>query len=492
VSRIITLSFGRILNAISAVAMVRLYTEILKPVQVGKLSLLLSLTSLFTFALIAPVSSYVMRRAIDWHAGGLLRHHLKRPLVYAVLAASVAAVGSELFVRIGLLRASHYAGPLVGLAVLGVAVSGVGSQLFNYLDRPYTFVILSCVTSWGAVVLCGVLCSRFSALAETWVFGVAAAQLAGGALMILLIARLDQAGIPKSHLDRPTHGFHFRTVLNYSTPVLLATCLSWVQTDGYRYLFVRITDERTLGLFVAGFAVGVSPLAFVDRLIGDAYLPTLTRDLAFKSREHWPDSWEAYSSSAILPLVLFAVLSCSGTHLLAKLLVSSTYSAFAWIGVWGGLVKSLQMMASLYVGFSYAALETKQLAIPYLIGAAVALVAVPIFARAFTPVVGVAASLACGSLAILISISRSAWKRHQVRFPYNAFYRAGALGVPVAITNIISKVAIQNLTAFAAIVIIGGEVSYIAIVCWLLYPKADSNAFKQPALVSVAGQEAQI
>lgn len=488
-SRIIILVLGRVLNAVGAIFAVRLYTELLVPEQVGKLSLFLSLIALFNFLLIVPVSTYVVRKAIDWHAEGLLCKELKRPLLYSIAAGFLAAIGSEIFLKLGLLHASVWAVPLIGLAVSGMAVSGVGSLLFNYFGRPLTFVMLSCLTNWGVVLIAGAFCASFSSTAEVWIFGLVAAQLVGGCLAIFLIRKLPQDCAPSLDRNRKT-SFGFRAVASYSMPLLLATGFSWAQTDGYRYVFVHIADEHTLGLFVAGFAIGVSPLAFVDRLITDAYTPNLTRDLAFKNEEHWPQSWDAYVSSAILPLVLFSMFACSGTNLFTKILVSSSYSAVSWIGVWGGFIKSLQMMASLYVGFSYAALKTKHLPICNLIGTVVMLLCMPVFMKAFDPIIGATVSLSCGALAVLISVAHYTKTQYGLRFPYAVFSRAVLIGMPIVFTNLLVQAVVDKPTTFISMIVIGCELMYIAAVCWCFYPKLPISASFQQPVIAVPAQEA--
>ncbi len=472
---------------------VRLYTEVLGPEQVGKLSLLLALTSLFTLALIAPVSSYVMRKAIDWHSDGDLAEHLKKPLLYSLAAASIAAIVSELLAVMGVLHASLMAGPLVGLAVLGLALSNAGSQLFNYLGRPFTFVTLSCLTSCAAVAIPGLLCWLTSSTAEMWIVGVALGQLAGGCLSILFIKRLQRDNPSSNGELRRASTFDLWTVASYSAPLLIATCLSWVQTDGYRYVFVRVASEHILGLFVVGFTVGVSPMALVDRLISDVYLPTLTRDVALKSRDCWPASWNAYASAAILPIVLFGMLACSGTTLLARLLIAPAYVAYAWVGIWGGMVKALQMMTSLYVGFSYAALNTKHLAVPYLIGACTTLLSMALLMSELGHIEGLATSLVFGALTVLICMSCSAEKLYGVRFPYAALSRSIALGVPVVLGNWVAKRVFHDVTVFAAIGVLGCEVIYIASVCWFLYPKSPTvESFKPSVVPEMVVQEVEI
>src|SRR6185312_4839956 len=187
---------------------------------VGRLSLFLALTSLFALILVAPVSSYLTRRAIEWNAEGTLIQQLRRPLIYSCLSSTLAALVSIGLIRIGLLSASKGAAALIGLTVLSVGIGNFGSTLFNYLGRPFKYVILSCAKSWGGVALAALFCLRFSATAEGWLSGITGAQLFVGFVSIMLIRSMTRQ---QKKLSGPeptlTSQFDLRTIGLYSAPL---------------------------------------------------------------------------------------------------------------------------------------------------------------------------------------------------------------------------------------------------------------------------------
>jgi len=482
------------LNAISAVAAVRLYTELLKPEQVGRLSLLLASIALFNLFLVAPVGSYVMRKAIEWHAEGTLIEQLKRPLIYSFLSSAFAMVVSIGLIRTGLLATSMLVAPLMGFAVLGTGLSSFGSQLFNYLGRPFKYVALSVFYSWAGVAISAVLCLRITATAEGWVIGSTLAQVSAGLASIILVKTNLGPGEQsvKPTPGAKTSGFDLWAVLLFSAPMLVATCLFWVQTDGYRYFFAHMVDERTLGLFAAGLAVGISPMLLLERMINDTYLPLLTRAIALNGRKDWPLSWDNYASASILPLVLLTMLVSSGAPFFARLLVSHTYYAVAWLGALGALAKCLQMMCSLYVGFSYAALETSHLIGPFFVGAVVTIGCIFLLTP-IPPLLGFGISLVSGSASALAAIAWAAKRRYNLRFPYFAIARAVALGLPIVGVNLAFRFLVAAPGVPGCIALLGGDTLYIAGLCWFLHPKDSvSNALPNQAAVFVSREQAQV
>ncbi len=491
--RIVVIGSGRVLNAASSVVAVRLYTELLKPEQVGRLSLLLASISLFCLVLVAPVSSWVTRKSIEWHVEGTLIRQLRHPLYYSLWSSALAVAVCFALIRTGLLAMPLLVAPLIGFAVLGTGVSAFGSQLFNYLNRPLHYVILSVATSWAGVAFAGILCLRLSATAEAWMIGITGSQVVMGLVSIFMIRKTLVSGnsgsAPAAETGQP--GFDLWAIALYSTPMLIGACLSWAQTDGYRYFFVHMVNERTLGLFATGFAIGMSPMLLLERVLNDTYLPLLTRAVALNDREHWPDAFEAFASASILPLVLFTVLACSGTQLFAKLLVSHTYYAVAWLGAFGALAKCLQMMSSMYVGFSYAALETAHLIGPYCIGAAVTICFILLLSP-IPPLVGFGISLISGAAANLIAIGWAANKRYHLRFPFLAFGRAAALGIPVAGLNWVTRTFFPSPGVPIVIAVLGIETLYIASLCWILHPKDADSDRRSAAPVHPLEQEAVV
>jgi hypothetical protein len=451
----------------------------------------MALTSFFTLILVAPVGTYLVRKAIEWHAHGVLIEPLKHALIYLCAASAFATLLTMGLVRIGLLETSVFAGPLVGFAILGVGLSGFGSPLFNYLGQPFKYVTLSVLTSWAGVAIAGVLCLRVSATAETWMMGNIAAQVAAGFAVILLVVMTmgPSERLYGADTDSRPPGFDLWAIAMYSAPMLVATFLAWFQTDGYRYLFVHMVDERTLGLFAAGMAVGISPLLLLERMISDSYTPILNRAVALKGRGQWPASWDEYASAAILPVVLFTVLSCTGTSLFAKLLVSRTYYAVAWLGALGALAKGLQMMSSLYVVFSYAVLETAHLVRPFLFGTLATVACIFLLSPIHQPYLIFGASLICGAAVGLFAIAFAARRRYGVRFPYFALVRACVLGLPIVAVNCGAKILSPTPSSPGAVVLLAADTLYIAAVCWMFHPKEADSEPRIPVGIAVAPEQ---
>src|SRR5260370_13563145 len=82
---------GRVALMASSIIAVRVYTEFLAPLEVGRMNLVLSIYQWFSMLLVAPVGLFVLRQANAWNAEGTLPLNLRRLTAFFWLVACVSA-----------------------------------------------------------------------------------------------------------------------------------------------------------------------------------------------------------------------------------------------------------------------------------------------------------------------------------------------------------------------------------------------------------------
>jgi len=430
---LILIFVGRVLIAVQSLVAVRLSTAMLEPNEIGRVNLVLSVTSWFVLLLISPVSNYVFRQTVEWYTEKKLNQVLQRfGMFLAGVAVLATAILSLVHLTIGIGTPIHM-GWLLWLVI--------GSLLFNTLNVTFitilntlgyrslyvSFMNLSLWLGLGAAIGLIVWSGK---QAEYWMTGLLLGQIA-----VIIPSWLAILNLPKQQSfqftkSSNTAGFDMRSVFVFSWPLIITTGFYWMQTNGYRFVLVGFTDATTIGLFTTGMTIGIAPLKMFETVFTEYYQPIFYRDIAFTDTHQKAQAWNRYISAYFPTIILMGSFIGFGGSFFARLLVSEAFHQVSWLALWGVLTQLALMVYTAYVSFSFALLDTRRLIISNFCGALVAIGGTLLLAP-WKPLLGTAIALFLAMLATMLITSLEMGFSFPIQLPWQRMGKAVFLSVPL-------------------------------------------------------------
>jgi len=426
---------GRILQVVFAFLSVRLTTTLLGPTQLGRMNLVLGVTSWFSLLLISPVSNYLNRQTLDLNNQGKLLPSL---VSYTVFLAGVALIASfvlaAIHVKVGVGTPIQLSW-LLGLVVATIFVGMLSTTLVtvvNMLGQRIWFVLLSNLSLWLGLGAAVGMSSWFGQQTEYWMSGLLIGQMIVMLLSIIVIYRLAARTNQEPERTERAAGFDIRSIFLFSWPLIISTAFYWLQNSGYRFVLVGLTDETTVGLFVAGIAIAISPMVMFETLVGEYYRPIFYREITHSSNIQKGQTWNLYASAYFPAVILVAIFMAFSGPLLARILVSQAFQDVSWLAFWGAIVQAALMINATYVLLVFASLDTRIMIWPNVIGAIVALSGLLILVP-WHPLLGTGVALSLGMLVTMIDLARRLHPIFSLQLPWRRITWAGLISLPLVI-----------------------------------------------------------
>lgn len=386
--------------------MMRVATTLLSPVEMGRVSLVLTTVAFFALFLVNPVGMFINRRLHAWQASGGARFYLIRYVSYLLLVALFAAVVLQLLY---LMRVVDF-GISIGWLVLLVC----GSLLFNTINQTAIpslnllgdsrrFVVLSVATLAASFASATFLVEMVQPSAHYWLLGLLLGQALIGIIgSQILLARLASSGA--GHAPRMIRKQHLQTLFSFAWPVAIAAGLGWVQGQGYRYLIEGQLGLAQLGLFVAGYGISAGIIAGFESILTTYFQPRLYRDASVGGHLHWQaQAWQRYAAAVIPSLLLTVALVVTLAPELTRIFLGKNFHSAANYVIWGALAEAARVLTGIYSLIAHVHMRTRWLIIPSVIGAglSVALCAllIPRFGAA-----GAGIGLVCSGFAVVATM----------------------------------------------------------------------------------------
>ncbi len=372
---------GRVALMASAIIAVRIYTEFLSPLEVGRMNLILSIYQWFSVLFVSPVGLFVLRQSNTWHVEGVFRWNLRRMSAYFSLVACLAAavvVVVQKTVGFGVGVSAPWLAWLVGGQLLFVVLAGTNASLLNNLGRSWWFVGLGNIGAWLGLAVATFLCLRYAGRAEYWLTGLLAGQVVACAASVLILGRVYTKRSGHITSARSATPFALGPVWAFASPIVPITLAYWCQTDGFRFVLQRQVGTSELGLFLVAFTLGGTPVLAVERLLIDLLSPAFYRQIASKDLATMKAAWEEYARRLLPAMAICVAFAASSGILLAQVLVSERYQAVGVYAVYGALFRGCFVAAGVFLMWTHAIERTASPLAPYVVGAVMALVGVAV------------------------------------------------------------------------------------------------------------------
>lgn len=462
---LVVIVVGRILQIVFALLSVRLTTTLLGPVQIGRINLLLGVTSWFGLLLISPVGNYVFRQTLEWNIEGKLNSSLRRYIIFLVgIAIFAVSLLTIVYYTIGI--GTQIQLPWLLFLVLSSLTFGVLSATYvtiiNILGYRIWYVLFSNLVGWLGLGVAISLVLWFEVGAEYWLTGLMVGQII---VMIGAGTILYKVANKTSVLKSPTvsvNKFDIRSIFSFSWPLIIATAFYWFQNSGYRFLLVWLTNESTVGLFATGAAIAVSPMVMFETMFTEYYRPIFYRDIVYSDNQQQAQAWNQYASAYFPAIILVtAYLAVSGPFL-AQLLVSHTFQQVSWLAFWGAVTQAMLMIYATYSSLVFASLDTRVMIRSNILGAFVALVSLFILGS-WQPLLGTGVALLLGMSVLTLDLARRLRKKFLLRLPWSRIFTAGIISLPLLLALEAAKSLWPNPSVLQSLVILGVGGLYVLI-----------------------------
>lgn len=469
----ITIMLGRGLQAITAFATTRLLTSFLLPQEVGRCSILASLTSFFSLLLISPVGTYINRKTHEWYRNGTMRSNLYLYWLYLLAIA--------LFALIVLLLLKSTVGLGIEITWFWLLIIVAGSLLFNtgnstitsilnMLGNRIAYVVLTLLTLWVGLGLSVLFITQIDGSAEYW--------LSGGILSLLvifwgaygyLVRGLNHArnGVRSESLSIPRWET-FLPVLRFAWPLAITAGLGWVQSQSYRFVLSHFGGLSALGLFDVGYGIGASFLGIFFNIFMQYYYPIFYREVSNANSEGRRASWNKLAAYLFPAALLMAAFVIACAPYLTKLMVAAEFQASEPFILWGALFYLVFIVNGGFSMIAHAEMKTSWLIRPAVTGAILALGGVLLLTR-WNPQVGTCIALATAELAMTVHLAIKLHKEVAFSLPWRRIFISIAFSIPLlGILLTVVNPLIGQPTYIQSILVLAIAGSYLLVGQYLL------------------------
>lgn len=450
------LILGRSLQVIFAFLSVRLITTLLGPTQIGRMNLILGVTSWFGLLLVSPVSNYILQQALEWNAEGKLINSLRRYIFFlAGVAIFTASLISILYYTIGIgtqVQLPWLLALVLSSLTLGM-LSTTCTTIINLLGYRTWYVLFSNLGGWLGLGIAISLALWFSIKAEYWMIGLLIGQV------IVLIGAgivLNKVSNKRPSLSTSvtrTNDFNARAIFQFSWPLIIATAFYWLQNSGYRFVLVGLANETTVGLFTTGTAIAVAPLVMFETLFTEYYRPIFYRDIAYGNNQQRAQAWNQYANAYFPAIILVTVYLALSGPFLARLLVSQAFQHVSWLAFWGAITQATLMINATYTLLVFASLDTRIMIWPNILGALIVFVSMLILVP-WQPLLGTSIALSLGMFAFTFDLARRLRWRFSLHFPWLRIATALLISLPLVLVLEGAKLFWLNPSVIQAVAIL--------------------------------------
>lgn len=464
---------GRIVQAVLALAAIRVLTSVLPKDQVGLTYLVTSMASYFTLVFVNPLGMYLNRKLHSWHAELKLKSALKTLntyLMFVALGSIPVVLVAYYFFGVG---TGFSPGQITFLIFVNILVNtwfqtlALGLNMFSY-QRP--FVIANVFTQMLSLMFSVAGVFLLERTAYVWLLGILLAQSMGACFAWLEYRRL----VLESSSEEKVQVFKTET-LYFCLPIAATTAFMWVQSQSYRLIVESSLGAPFLAILSVGLGVAVSIAGLVESLVNQYFYPAFYAAISNAALEARQSAWHRLFVNAMavyIPTTLFVVFL--GQFVL-RVLVSPDFAGSADLIVWGGLIEFFRMTTNIVYAVSQSEMRTKSTILPYGVGACFVLIGLWLAIHfRIEPIHAIPGLLATGGFLVLAVMYGQMKRILTIHLNRRFFGLAFVYSVPFAIGHFITDASNSFLASLTVCGVFG---IYLLFVIFQLYKWAQRLHF---------------
>lgn len=456
---------GRFLQVITSIGILRIVTGLLDPFELGKYSLILSITSFFALVFINPVGTYINRKLHAWYEKGIVWYRLVQGAQYVLCVTAVAIAiifgmysFSDVFSNLNV----NWLILLVSTSLLFTTCNQTIIPAFNMLGYRKQWVIYSILTLWVGLGA-SIIFTFGHHQAEYWIAGQTAGMFIGSVIAIIPFRHIlkNETVLREQNLYNDV-----KSVLMFSLPIAIGVGLNWVQFQSYRFIITDINGLDFLGIFIAGYTVSSGILGAFETTAMNYFYPFFYSKISNADDAQKAATWNQYAS-VMLPLTMYTSFF---VIVMAQQIIHVLADPRFWIAVkyvqFGALIEMGRIIGNIYGMVAHSTMNTKTLILPQLIGSLSTVLFIPLF-NTLLPETGVGVALTVSAGIYIVCMHFATRKQLNIIINFRDLCKkvlfmipiaGGWLVAPLFKSNIINDLLL--LMAFGLIYII---ISYISV-----------------------------
>lgn len=400
---LVVITLGRIIQAVIALASIRLMTTFLSKEQVGYQYLITAIFGYFSLVFINPIGMYFNRQIHSLHRSGQLFGFLKALNTYFLLVSSLTL----LMLIIVILKFHPDYGVESWQFILLVMLNTFFGTWFytlcpslNMLEKRMPFVAITLITQ-----LLGLGLSIFFVLylknsAFWWLLGTLVSQIFGTIISFYQFRKIIK--------DEPFQKLEISKILNRSVfhfcwPIAITTFFMWLQTQSYRLVVESKVGAEDLAHIAIGIGIATSFFGLGESIVSQYLMPRFYSAISSGHKKLRADAWnQQFEASFICYLTILALVLITAKPLLL-ILVDHKFSNVVEVVRLGALIEFFRVLTNSIGSIAHSELQTRKSILPYAVGGTTVILILLMGGETLfrNPLYMVPATLALGGLACL-------------------------------------------------------------------------------------------
>lgn len=450
------LTGGHILQGLLLLISTRAITFFLSPTQMGRFSLIYTISALFFVLFIVPVGLYMQRKMNEWQDEGTVWYFSKRYIYYLFFSGvfvSLIVLFTKKILSIGIDVSDWWIVVIMFGSFFFTYTNSLFYSALNLFKKRLWFVLCSNLTLFLSLTISVILVILFAKNAENWILGQILGQIPvifiGGFLFFKIVNMPNEKEIVSSRgATIVSEVFHF------VWPMSIASIVIWAQTQSYRFLLEGISGVEVVGFFAVGFNLSTKLNEKFESLFCSFYDPIFYSEISNSDSTKKAEAWNRYAKAFLPALFLVCCFICFGSPFIIKIFVSQCFQKMAVETlIWGSITSFLLCVLGTYRTVAIAKLNMKKLIMPYILGAVIVLGGILVLCPR-SPYFGAGLSLSLGALGTLVYLIIEMYKLLPISFPKKRMILAIIYSLPMAVVFVLFKKNIHNPTILQSLTIL--------------------------------------
>lgn len=370
----IWVAIGQVASAVAALATIRIMTELLPPVEFGRLALLVGIAALALGVSAGPRLQAVIRYYSDCARLGqidLLRR-VSRKLIGGSVAVWVIAVASAWAIGGPTLGGTWFTGILIGAILIVDSLRLFELAMLNAARRQRTAAFVYAADAWSRPLL---------AIFAVLVFGPSAiAALAGylsGSTIVVgvmfLTTKLEGAPAavrPRMGDDAIETETELAVIIRrYALPLVPLALFGWISGVGDRYVIGGMIGLDAAGLYAAAYGLASKPFLMLSTIIEMTLRPQLHDAVATADASIIKVAKQPLLMTTVVGAAVGVVAFVGLSDPAAKLIFGSGYDGAAGLMPWIAAGYAFHITANVFSRYCYAFDDTRAILALTVLGA---------------------------------------------------------------------------------------------------------------------------
>lgn len=360
------LFFSKIIQIISALALIRLITSVLSINDVGAYYLFLSIYMFFSLSIFNPYGQYMTRNLYGWKNDSVLTSEINiyiKVIIYAsFLGCLVLLILTKLeIVELDLMKIFFCGAYLIFVTINQFLLHSINS--LSYSKRFSQLTIFSSTLNIILPIYFVFEKNIYFDKVESILLGIILANLFSMALSYYYLFGLENGKGKKNKKKYP------KEIIIYCIPICIYTSLLWVINSGYRIGIEGLVGLTGVAILAVSFTVSTQLMSVVESLTTQVFQPKILSKMDLDDEKERAKYLSKYVNETIAIYLCFSLFFTLCIKYAYLVMISSKYFDYFYLGViaiWSEFFRiSCNTLSVVYLSEN----ELKKFVLPYFFAA---------------------------------------------------------------------------------------------------------------------------